>query len=266
MSVLLLLGNHPRHRFIAQCLHQAGLLSAMVIEQREAFNPPAPADLPPSLKQLYERHFRDRDEAEENHFGTVSSSPSDIPCCTVQREELNGDRVREFLADNPSRVLLSYGVHMLERETLDAANVYYRWNIHGGLSPWYRGCITHFWPSYLLEPQMTGFTIHELTAELDHGPIIHQSGTRLVRGDGLHDLACRAVKELGRELPRLIAIAHMRDDLQGTPHKSAGKLWLARDWRPEHLRLIYEQYHNRIVDACLDGDISGREPELIRQW
>jgi hypothetical protein len=33
-----------------------------------------------------------------------------------------------------------------------------RWNIHGGLSPWYRGAITHFWPSYMLEPQLTGMS------------------------------------------------------------------------------------------------------------
>jgi methionyl-tRNA formyltransferase len=238
----------------------------MVIEQREEFVPAAPERLSPSLKILYERHFHERSETEERHFGRHDQFPVDVPTCTIRREELNSDKVRNFLADIPARLLLSYGVHILQQETLAAANVHYRWNIHGGLSPWYRGCITHFWPSYLLEPQMTGFTIHELTNELDHGPVIHQSGTRLVRGDGLHDLACRAVKLLGEELPKLVDIAQSRDDLHGTPHNGTGRLWLARDWRAEHLRLIYEQFDNRIVDHCLDGEISGRLPELIRQW
>ena len=26
------------------------------------------------------------------------------------------------------------------------------WNIHGGLLPWYRGCLTHFRPNYCTEP------------------------------------------------------------------------------------------------------------------
>lgn len=266
MSVLLLLGDHPRHRYIASRLHAAGLISGMLIEQREGFIPSPPEDLTPSLRVLFQRHFRERSEAEEHHFGSFDRFPQEVPTLTVRRDELNSNKVRNFLADNPSHLLLSYGVHRLEQETLNAAKVRYRWNIHGGLSPWYRGCITHFWPSYLLEPQMTGFTIHELTDELDQGPVIHQSGTRLVRGDGLHDLACRAVAILGEELPRLIELSLTQDALQGTPHSSSGKLWLARDWRAEHLRLIYEQYDNRIVDRCLDGDISGREPELIRQW
>ena len=266
MSVLLLLGDHPRHRYIANCLHAAGQLSGMVIEQREAFVPSPPDHLSPSLATLYERHFRERRETEERHFGSHDQLPSGLPSCTIHREELNSAKVCNFLAENPARLLLSYGVHRLEPQTLNAANVRYRWNIHGGLSPWYRGCITHFWPSYLLEPQMTGFTIHELTDALDQGPVIHQSGTRLVRGDGLHDLACRAVTILGEELPRLVELAQTQDTLHGSPHSSSGKLWLARDWRAEHLRLIYEQYDNRIVDRCLDGEITGREPELIRQW
>ena len=112
---------------------------------------------------------------------------------------------------------------------------------------------------------MTGFTIHELTSLVDHGPVIHQSGTKLVHGDGLHDLACRAVLLLAEQLSDLVELTRA-DSIKGVPHKTSGRLWLARDWRPEHLRLIYEHYENRIVDLCLDGEIVGREPELITQW
>lgn len=266
MSVVLLTGSHPRHRHLAAQLHAAGLLKALVIEQREAFVPAAPAGLAADLAGLFERHFRERDEAEARHFGAAGDIPDTVPQLQVDREGLNGPAVQDFLRAQPARLLLSYGVHMLSPETLDAAEVHYRWNIHGGLSPWYRGCITHFWPSYFLEPQMTGFTVHELTQVLDHGPVIHQTGTRLVRGDGLHDLAGRAGHELVEALPRLIDIACKRDDIQGISHNTSGRLWLARDWRPEHLRVIYQHHDNRIVDLCLDGAIEGREPELITQW
>ena len=265
MSVVFLTGDHPRHRYIANTLHKAGLLSALVIEQRENISQEPPHELSPDLQSLFKRHFQEREQAELTHFQGSAAFPNDIPVHTTDRAGLNGDETRHFLQQVECEILLSYGIHMLSEETLAASSSKYKWNIHGGLSPYYRGCITHFWPNYMLEPQMTGFTVHQLTQDLDHGPVVHQTGTQLCRGDGLHDTACRAVKILAEELPQLIRLA-MKQTISATPHKTSGRIWYATDWRPEHLRLIYEFYNNRIADACLDGIISGREPSLIRQW
>ncbi len=139
-----------------------------------------------------------------------------------------------------------------------------KWNIHGGLSPWYRGVTTHFWPSYQLEPQMTGMTVHETTDAIDGGAVIHQSAAKLHRGDGLHDLACRAVMALGEEMPRLVAaLANLKPP---KPQGTTGRIWRSADWRPEHLHLIYDLYDDRIVDRYLDGDFIQSEPKLFRQF
>ncbi|MCB1772757.1 MAG: hypothetical protein KDI88_04010 [Gammaproteobacteria bacterium] len=177
---------------------------------------------------------------------------------------LNAAEVRDFLGCHKASVLLSYGVHMLAEPTLRAAKVDYRWNLHGGLSPWYRGCITHFWPSYLLEPQMTGCTIHELTAELDFGPVVQQSVADLVPGDGLHDLSCRAVKKAIDQLPALISAAG-KNAISSVSHRTTGRLWRAADWRPEHLEVIYSLYQDQIVDRYLAGELVQSEPRLIVQ-
>ena len=50
---------------------------------------------------------------------------------------------------------------------------------------------------------MTGMTVHDLSQELDAGDVVHQNAVDLVKGDGIHDLACRAVFGLGKELPKL---------------------------------------------------------------
>ena len=125
-------------------------------------------------------------------------------------------------------------------------------NLHGGISPWYRGSITHFWPSYFLEPQMTGMTLHQLTKDLDAGGIVHQNSGVLERGDGIHDLSCRTLKSFITELPFVINKI-LKDDFQLSTQKSSGKLWLNSDWRPEHLKLVYEYFNNKIVDYVLDN-------------
>jgi len=264
MRTLLLTGNHPRHHYIAKSLAEADLLSAVIIEKREAFVPEPPTDLDPHLSQLYIKHFREREEAEHSFFGNPEKNLTEIPTINVTKDELNSSRVWEFVELHQPQLVISYGVHFLKEETL-ARFPQARWNIHGGLSPWYRGCITMFWPSYMLEPQMTGVTVHQLSMELDGGPIIHQCSGPLVRGDGIHQLACRSIQRIAKEMPMLIA-KHFAGDLKPPQRqRSPGKLWTSRDWRPEHLHLIYDIYQNRIVDHYLDGKFRHFEPQTVRQ-
>ncbi len=257
-------GDSLRHRYVADVLYKNGSLAALVVEKREPFIPDPPGSLEPRLKELFVRHFKSRAESEQRFFGETAKMEHKVPTLFVAKEELNGPKVGQFLKAQRADLAMTYGVHVLSGPTL-ALLPRHRWNIHGGLSPWYRGCITLFWPSYLLEPQMTGMTVHELTERIDGGPIVHQCAAPLVRNDGLHDLGCRAVKQIADELPGLLALAESRRLKPSVVQKTAGKLWTEADWRPAHLRLIYDVFGDRIVDAYLDGKFGTRDPELVRQ-
>jgi|GEM_PF-418042 len=262
MSVVAITGDHPRHVYLVQQLARAGLLSGWIVERREPHVPVAGDDVPASLRDLFNLHFQRREAAEHGAFGTLSPADVAVDRLTVDLADLNGDRVRAFLVDKGPSHVVSYGCHKLDEAVLRSVPARF-WNTHGGLSPAYRGVHTHFWPSYMLEPQMTGMTLHETTAAIDGGAIIHQSGVTLTRGDGLHDLACRAVGIYARELPAVMARALAGDGV-GVPQKTTGRLWTAAMWRPEHLVPVYRHYEDRIVDLCLDGEISGCLPTLIR--
>jgi len=263
MKVVFITGSHPRHAYIAQKLAAAGRLSALIIEQREEHVPKPPPELNKELTLLFREHFSIRHSVEISTFG--DSTFPDVPTLHVNHSSLNTKITWEFISHHSPDLLLSYGCHMLSNETLSKVNGD-KWNIHGGLSPWYRGGVTHFWPSYMLEPQMTGMTVHELTQQLDAGDIVHQCSSDLVRGDGLHQLAARSVIKIAKELPMLIELMASGKNIEKVPHKTAGKLWLGHDWRPEHLKLIYQVYNDKIVDLYLDGEFSQSEPELVRQF
>ena len=55
----------------------------------------------------------------------------------------------------------------------------------------------------------------------------------------------------------------LTDIPKGVKQSGYGKVFLAKDWRAEHLRLIYEVFEDRVVDAAIDGHISGRQPDLV---
>jgi len=263
MSVVAITGDHPRHCFLVQQLAKAGLLSGWIVEQRKPFVPTPGDDVPLGLHRLFNLHFARREEAEHRAFGALTPSSVNMEQLPVEVSALNGVDARRFLVDRAPRFVVSYGCHKLDDPMLKATSARF-WNTHGGLSPWYRGVHTHFWPSYLLEPQMTGVTLHETTEAIDGGAIIHQSGVTLNRGDGLHDLACAAVKTYALELPAVLGRALALGNVEGKVQTTTGRIWTAAMWRPEHLIPIYEHYEDRIVDRCLDGEITGRTPTLHR--
>ena len=263
MKVVLLTGDHPRHVAVARAVDASGLLAGLVVESREAHVPAPPSGPSPRLQSLVERHFLGRAHAEEAFFGG-GAHPSGQPVLRVSRKQLNSPETLAFIKPIEPDLVLSYGVHKLTDRTL-ASLPPKKWNIHGGLSPWYRGVITHFWPSYQLEPQFTGMTLHELSSELDAGSIVHQNAAPLVRGDGVHELACRAVSGFCEELGTILRMAAEDRIAPSAPQAMSGKLWTSGDWRPEHLVPVYELWGNRIVDAYLDGEFEQREPSLVRQ-
>ena len=256
-------GDHPRHKYIAERLAESGDLSGLVVEQREAHIPNPPDRLGEHLTELYNHHFDLRAQAEKEFFSECEFP--DVPQLEIGQSELNSDRVRSFINEKDPDVTLTYGVHILSDETL-ATIPGEAWNVHGGLSPEYRGVITHFWPSYMLEPQMTGVTLHELTNDVDAGPIVHQTGAELRYGDGIHQLACRTVEKFGEELTKVIELASENELEDTVVQENTGKLWVSNDWRAEHLSVIYDLFDNDIVDRYLAGDFDQQEPDLIRQF
>lgn len=263
MTIVAITGDHPRHAYFVRCLAETGLLTAWVRERREAFLPEAPASVGSATRRLFELHFARREEAEDAIFGLPDISG--IRILDTSMGDLNGPAVVGLLRETRPRVVMSYGCHRLSSELRAAVPAAF-WNTHGGLSPDYRGVITHFWPSYMLEPQMTGMTLHRTTDFLDAGQIIHQSGAVLSRGDGVHMLACRTVRAYADELMQLLPQVLASEDLPvGTKQRSSGKLWISSDWRPEHLHFVYETWEDRIVDQVIDGNIEGREPRLVSE-
>lgn len=264
MKVVLLTGNHPRHLYVAGRLLEAGFLQGLVVEKRSAFVPSPPAGLPETDAANFVRHFADRERSELRFFGMADETRfADIPVLHTTPQALNGDEVRAWIKREAPDVALTYGVHIIRRELLELLPPV-KWNIHGGLSPWYRGNTTLFWPFYFLQPNWAGMTVHELTGRLDGGDVVHHAVPELVRGDGIHDTACRAVMQAAEDLIPILGALQRGEPVETVPQKSSGKLFTSADWKPHHLRLIYNHFNNDIVDRFLDGEFGRQDPPLVR--
>lgn len=264
MDVICIAGSYPRHQYLARKLDSLGYLSGVVIQDRGDPTPDPPSGLEGTeLRNLYRHHFRRRREAEEDFF--INNRTPAVPSVEVTGEELNSEKVWDFVEEIDADLALTYGVGYLNERSLNCLPEA-AWNVHPGHTPMYKGKIAHFWPSYLLEPQMTVVSLHELTESIDEGQIVHQGEASLVRGDGIHDLSCRSIKQfIDNDLQGVLRLFRQNGLADPEEQAKSGKFWYSEDWRPEHLITIYEKYNNSIVDMCLDGEIQGREPTLYQQ-
>lgn len=263
-KIVFMCGSHIRHLYIAEKLYQEDRLAALVVEKREDFIPQPDEDLSQRDKENFILHFAQRDKAERKFFGEEVPEYlfENVPTLHVEMEELNSRRTVEFIKAQNASVLLTYGVHKVSDEIISCYGNH-SYNIHGGLSPWYRGNITLFWPFYFLKPNWAGMTIHKLTQKLDGGDILHHSVPQLEHGDKMHEVACKAVMKVAEDFCRIMECMDNGRELICQPQKNAGKLFLERDWTPQMLRVIYELFDDKIVDLYLDGELEVTHPRLV---
>ncbi len=260
MSIVLITGDHPRHKFFVNEMLETGLISGWIAESREEFIPETPVNLNKKTKELFKYHFDQRAKWENEFFS--STDISSVSSLEVNKDSLNSNETIQFINSKAPKLVISYGCHKLESNLIENIPAKF-WNSHGGLSPDYRGVTTHFWPSYFLEPQMTGMTLHETTDKIDGGALIFQSCAPLTSGDTLHMLACRTVQNYSYELRVKLTTLDLDNIPQGEIQKTSGRIFKGSDWRPEHLSLIYDLYEDKIVDLAISGEILGRIPNLI---
>lgn len=265
MRILLLSGNHSRHLFVHQAVLECGAECAAIVMERESLVPAPPSGLAVQDRNNFKRHFRERQDVEQRAFGTLSADAVFSGCQVLHcsPSELNTQRAADFARAFAPDLAFIFGPDLI-KEPLFGALPEDRVNMHLGLSPWYRGSATLFWPFYFLQPQFAGVTFHQIVAAPDAGGIVHQCVPELLPGDGIHEVGARAVLK-GRD-----DLRSMLDDYQRThrweyrPQLSSGRLFLNRDFKPVHLRVIYDLFDNAIVDQFLDGALNGQGPPLVQ--
>jgi methionyl-tRNA formyltransferase len=264
MKILIIYGSHPRHSFVASKISQIGYQVTQIKVMRESIISVPPANLSGTDNKNFIRHFTDRAVAEEKGFNLQQDTKtlSDGNLLEISSMELNSTKTVDFVKNNATDLCLIFGTGLINEPLLSLlpSNTF---NLHLGLSPWYRGAATLFWPFYFLEPQFAGITIHKITNKPDAGEIYHQGVPVLEYGQGIHDVAIAAVKISINPLEKLFFMLENNPELKGFEPKSSGRIWREKDFRPEHLRLIYDQNNNQIVDRYLKGDLGNNYPNLM---
>ena len=263
MRIMWIGGNHPRHLYYINTVQKEFEICGALVELRENVVPQPPEGLAEVDARNFLRHFENRARAEDRHFG--AQSMPDCPRVEVDARGLNSETSVSFVTSLNPELVLIFGCGLI-KDPLYSALPRHSLNLHLGLSPRYRGSATLFWPFYFMEPSDAGSTFHYIVSEPDAGDIVHQVAPELHPDDGIHDVACKTIAASAEDAIELLRIFDAQGSWKTARQRATGKNFLDSDFRPEHLRVIYNTFNDDMVRLYLEGKLKSRTPNLVRQF
>ncbi len=245
MRAIVLTSALRRHCFVANRLAER-LDVAGTWQERKSFAPMTYASTPAD-EDVIARHFGARDASEEAYFGdheSVRRGARAVPPggCNDPAE------IQAMQAAAPD-VVLVFGTGLLRRPLIDAfpGRVL---NIHLGLSPYYRGAGTNFWPLVNGEPEYCGATIHFLDAGVDSGPIIAHVRPDIGHGDGPHDIGNRTIVAAADALADA-ALALASGGVRGVEQAAGGRVYKRADFTAAAVTRLDANFRAGMIDDYL---------------
>jgi folate-dependent phosphoribosylglycinamide formyltransferase PurN len=249
MRAILLTSTFRRHVYVANTVG-AGCDLAGVWQEEKTFRPERYAQNAAD-EDVIQRHFAARDDSEARYFAADSAvrlTPGAAHRTVAAGACSDPAEVSLMMAARPD-VVLVFGTGILREPLL--SSFYGRIiNIHLGLSPYYRGAGTNFWPLVNREPEYVGATLHYLDAGIDTGPIISHARPSIERGDGPHDLGNKTIVAAAQALLRAAA-AHTAGVTRAVPQWNGGRLYQRKDFSADAVRTLYRNFETGMIDEYL---------------
>ncbi|MDC0253329.1 formyltransferase family protein [Bacteriovoracales bacterium] len=214
MKITVFTSNHTRHLSLINSLSAISNEVFAIQESTTVFT--GKVDDFYEKSQVMQEYFLNVMAAEKKMFGNIGFLPQNVKQISLKMGDLNHLPLKVIQEALNSDVYVVFGASYIKGELVDFLVKNKCFNIHMGISPFYKGNSTNFWPLYDERPEMVGATIHFLTKGLDSGPMLFHA---LPSTDNLgpFDLGMKAVKVAQEGLCEKIGsgrIFEMKPELQ----------------------------------------------------
>ena len=261
LSVMILCGRSPRHLYVANRLCASAQPVAIVQETGSdwSFSRFVRKLRPANLWRKAWRWLRDRRRyagGREASFFFGEHPPrlerSDL---LAEVPHINHPDVVALADRLKPDVIAVFGTSLIRGPLLTKGRLGI-FNLHGGLSPHYRGADCTFWALYNGEPDQVGCTLHRIDRGIDTGELVAHICPEVMEGDDELTLFWRAVRDSAEAYAELIERLE-RGERLGRPQEERGHLYQVRQrgWREEW----------RLAERMKDGLLKGLQlPRRVR--
>ena len=204
-----------------------------------------------ATKYIRLKHLSARARSEEDFFGLFAESTDDQSNPVyLSKGEINTTKYTQVIIDSKPDLLVAYGCSIIKEPLLSAFKGRFL-NVHLGLSPYYRGSGTNFWPLVNGEPEYVGATFMYVDAGIDTGEIIHQIRAKYSWGDSPSQVGNRLIVEMSRVYRNIIVNFERLEEIPQLPVPSNEKVYKQKDYSEESVAILYENFRNGLIERYL---------------
>lgn len=198
-------------------------------------------------------HLQARIQTEEDFFALFCEYAEDKSnSISISKGAINDSKyVQKLIALKPD-VVISYGSSIIKPELIDAfPNKFI--NIHLGLSPYYRGSGTNFWPFVNNQPEYCGVTFMKIDAGIDTGEVIHQIRPIINSTDGFHSICNRLLKSMAEVSAKLVRDFDLLRVMPQLKHNETDLYYKNSDFTENSVRRMLENFSEGMIDQYLEN-------------
>jgi len=237
--VVVLCGAAPRHVYVANRLCRSLDVVAIVQETGRRITAAKLASVtrPTVAVRKIGRWLRDRGRytgnREARFFFGEKEVRLDHPELAQRAEHVNDRAVFDTVQRLAPDVVAVFGTSLIRPPLLGQGRLGML-NLHGGLSPDYRGADCTFWALYNGEPEQVGCTLHFINTGIDTGALIAHVCPEVREGDDELTLFWRAVRDAAAAYAEAIERL-ARGEPIGRRQDRKGRLYQVKDrtWAAE---------------------------------
>jgi len=254
MKIVVLTSNSLRHKFLANTL-SSYCDDALIISECK----PQTSSFDDSKNYTkIENHFLLRDKTEKSFFPNDNYFiPKTLP---ILYKEVNSPYVYEVIKNFKPDILIIFGSSIIKEPLLSLLPTGHIINLHLGISPYYRGSGTNFWPFVNNQLEYLGSTILHLDAGIDTGDIICHVRPKIELNDNVHTLGCKIIKSSVESLIKIIKLLDEGKKLNRV------KQWDVKDRyykTKEFDEIVLSKYKNNLKNDVIKDYLESEDKKII---
>ncbi|NOQ31404.1 MAG: hypothetical protein GQ570_09800 [Helicobacteraceae bacterium] len=249
-NIVILTGSEQRHAFIRKSLALNNNINVMK-SYCEIKDGSLDKVVSTYNDDLQKEHLVARKQSEEDFFNSLNiiapdmSNPYFITKGTINEDS----NIQEIISLNPD-LIIAYGCSLIKPKLINFFKQRF-FNIHLGLSPYYRGSGTNFFPLVNAELEYVGATFMYIDEGIDTGDIIHQIRARVFKNDTPHQIGNRLISDIAIECIKIVNNSDVLKSIIQPKDKKNGKYYKQSDFTPAAVAKVYSNFNKGIVNTYL---------------
>jgi len=253
MKIVILTSNGLRHKFLANSLASKVDDALVVSECKQNYSLGNTTD----DKSITNEHFKLRNEIEKtffpnNDFFIAKTLP-------ILYKEVNLDYVYQVIKKFKPDIMFIFGSYIIREPLLSLLPPGHIINLHLGISPYYRGSGTNFWPFVNNELEYVGSTILHLDAGIDTGDIICHIRPKIESGDNVHTVGCKVIKSSVDSLIQIMQMINEGKKLNRVKQWNVNeRYYKTSDFNEE----VLLKYKNNLKNGLIEKYLSSSKKQI----